>query len=336
MAAILRERPGDIRLLGAGKLATTLRARVMSLRRYVVWLSAAYGLSFPSEASHLVGYLQARAQEPSTRGGLKAAHQAMRFFEEITAIREQGRLTDSAVYVLAKKEILAAALPGGFPKQAPRFPTAVLAALEGVVSDQSVVQYFRIYSWWILVLCWGTLRFSDHRGIRPADVSLDSEGFVAKLTRSKTIGRDRAVSMRLVVICKGAFVQSSSWMVTGWELLKQAAAFDRDCLLPSPTDGFRGCRRKELKYVIGSAVQFRVLSSLKVDGKQLFEHKVAQHWTPHSGRNYLPSATGALSERVTEIFSEGGLPKPVTVILGWQGNGSRRCSLQLRPRFPTM
>ena len=55
----------------------------------------------------------------------------MRFFEEITAIPEQGRLTDSAVYVLAKKEILAAALPGGFPKQAPRFPTAVLAALEG-------------------------------------------------------------------------------------------------------------------------------------------------------------------------------------------------------------
>ena len=62
----------------------------MSLRRYVVWLSAAYGLTFPSEVSHLVGYLQARAQEPSTRGGLKAAHQAMRFFEEITAIPEQG------------------------------------------------------------------------------------------------------------------------------------------------------------------------------------------------------------------------------------------------------
>ena len=81
-----------------------------------------------------------------------------------TAIPEQGRLTDSAVYVLPKKEILAAALPGGFPKQAPRFPTAVLAALGGVVSDQSVVQYFRIYSWWILVQCWGTLRFFDHRG----------------------------------------------------------------------------------------------------------------------------------------------------------------------------
>ena len=139
MATILRERSGDIRLLGAGKRATTLRARVTSLRRHVVWLSAAHDLSFPAEVFHLVGYLQARAQEPATRGGLKAAHQAMRVFEEITAIPEQGRLTDSAVYVLAKKEMLAAALPGNFPKQAPRFPTGVLAALEEVVSDQSVL-----------------------------------------------------------------------------------------------------------------------------------------------------------------------------------------------------
>ena len=77
-----------------------------------------------------------------------------------------------------------------------------LAALEDVVSDPSAVLYYRMYSWWILVQCWGTLRFSDHRGLRPADVLLDSEGFMARLTRSKSIGSHRAVTMRLVVICK--------------------------------------------------------------------------------------------------------------------------------------
>ena len=132
----------------------------------------------------------------------------MRFFEEITAIPEQERLTDSSAYLLAEKELLAGALPGSFSKQAPRFPTVVLAALEGVVSDHSAVLYHRIYSWWILVQCWGTLRFSDHRGLRPVDVLLDSEGFKAKLTRSKTIGSDRALSMRLVVISKSAFVHT--------------------------------------------------------------------------------------------------------------------------------
>ena len=112
MAAILRARLENVRLLGAGKRATTLRARVMFLRRYVAWLPAACGISFPIEVVHLVDYLQTRAQEPATRSGLKAAHQAMRFFEEITAILEQGRLTDSPVYVLAKKEILVGSLGG--------------------------------------------------------------------------------------------------------------------------------------------------------------------------------------------------------------------------------
>ena len=89
-------------------------------------LVSAVGSDFPSEVRHLLDYLQARLQEPAT---LKGAHQATRFFEEITAIPERERLTDSTVYVLAKKEILAAALPGGgFPKQAPRFPTVVFGS----------------------------------------------------------------------------------------------------------------------------------------------------------------------------------------------------------------
>ena len=45
----------------------------MSLRRYILWLSAAYGVSFPSEVEHLVDYLQARSQEPTTKGGLEGA-----------------------------------------------------------------------------------------------------------------------------------------------------------------------------------------------------------------------------------------------------------------------
>ena len=102
--AKMREKPGNAQLLGAGKLASTLRARVRSLRRYTLWLSRARGVSFPSETAHLVHYLWVRSQEPTIRGGLEAAHQAMRFCEEITAVPEQARLTESTVYSLAKKE----------------------------------------------------------------------------------------------------------------------------------------------------------------------------------------------------------------------------------------
>ena len=86
MATLLREKPENIQLLKAKKCATTLRARVMSLCVGILWLSAACGVSFPSEVAHLVDYLQARSLEPTTRGGLKRAHQATKFFEEITAV----------------------------------------------------------------------------------------------------------------------------------------------------------------------------------------------------------------------------------------------------------
>ena len=176
MAKMLREKPGNAQLLGAMKRASTLSTRVRSLRCYTLWLSTAYGVPFPSETAHLVDYLRVRSQELTTRGGLKAAHQAMRSYEEITAVPEQARLSESTVYSLAKKEFLAAALPGKFPRQAPGFPAVPLAALEEAVCDSATTLYYRIYGWWVLVQCWGTLWFSDHRGLSPSDAHLDSEG----------------------------------------------------------------------------------------------------------------------------------------------------------------
>ena len=53
-------------------------------------------------------------------------------------------------------------------------------------------------------------------------------------------------------------------------------------------------------------MQFRLLSSLKLNGQQPFIHRVAQHWTPHSGRNFLPSATAALGYQKTDRDILGG------------------------------
>ena len=42
--------------------------------------------------------------------------------------------------------------------------------------DPRASVYSRIYAWWVLVQTWCTLHFSDHRGISPQEVKIDSSG----------------------------------------------------------------------------------------------------------------------------------------------------------------
>ena len=72
------------------------------------------------------------------RGAIKEAHQAMCFFGEVCGVAEAARWTNAAIYLLAKKEILASALPGALPRQVFGFPTVILAALEGLTLDVTV------------------------------------------------------------------------------------------------------------------------------------------------------------------------------------------------------
>ena len=47
----------------------------------------------------------------------------------------------------------------------------MLSMLEDVVVNAASPVYDRKKAWWILVQSWRTLRFDDHRGIKPKDVS---------------------------------------------------------------------------------------------------------------------------------------------------------------------
>ena len=63
-------------------------------------------------------------------------------------------------------EILISISPGRSTRQAPRMFVSMLKALEILVVDPKALPLIRIYSWWILLQNWSTLRFSDHRGLR--------------------------------------------------------------------------------------------------------------------------------------------------------------------------
>ena len=140
------------------------------------------------------------------------------------------------------------AIPGKPPRQAPRFPTILLAAFEDMVHAVDRPVFIRVLSWWLLVQSWGTLRFDDHRGLLPRDFVVTSTGLQARLTRSKVSGSDKHLNFRTVIIHPSAYIQREGWLAVGWKLLLEGAPHERDYLLPAPTNNFQGFKIKELKY----------------------------------------------------------------------------------------
>ena len=133
--------------------------------------------------------------------------------QEVAGIED--KLTDTALYAVSLKELMAQASSGKAPRQAPRFPTILVAALEDTVLSFDTPLFMSVLSWWQLVQSWGTLRFDDHRGLLPRDFKVSETGLLAKLTRSKVSGPDKQLNFRVVVVHASAHVQHMNWLSTG-------------------------------------------------------------------------------------------------------------------------
>ena len=119
-------------------------------------------------------------------------------------------------------------------------------------------------------------------------------GFLAVLSRSKTLGSDKAIGSRPVLVHSVCFIREQDWLKVGWALLTEAANFKRDNLLPVPTSILQGCLQAELLYSASFAILNRLLCSLRFPSTQLLVPQMAHFWTPHSGRSFMPSCTSLL------------------------------------------
>ena len=166
-------------------------------------------------------------------------------------------------------------------------------------------QLVRLFTSYFSGLC-ATLSFSDHRGILPSSVKIDATGFSAQLTRSKTLGDDRAVASRPLVINRCCYLAVARWM--------RLASAERKGRLPTGLP-HPGCRRRELSYDTASTMQSRVLRMVKIGDELLFCPSTTRFWTPHSNRTFMPSATATL----------GFVEKSVRDFLGgWSAQASER------------
>ena len=158
------------------------------------------------------------------------------------------------------------------------------------------------------------LRFDDHRGLLPRDFKVSETCLLAKLTRSKVSGPDKHLNFRVVVIHASAYVQHKNWLSTGWELLLKGAPDERDYPLPAPSNNYRGFKTKELKYATAFAVQTQIISLASYRGLKIFQGSTGHYYTPHSGRNFMPSGTAVLG------FSQADRD----ILGGWSAEGSER------------
>ena len=82
----------------------------------------------------------------------------------------------------------------------------------------------------------------------------------------------------------------------------------------TPTSNLRGCKCAELQYHTAFAIQSQVIAHSAYNGRRIFTSATQHYFTPHSGRNYLPSAAAVLNFTKSER----------DVLGGWSSEGSER------------
>ena len=111
-----------------------------------------------------------------------------------------------------------------------------------------------------------------------------------------------------------------------WRLLEKEAPYSRDYLLPAPSNNYQGFKNKELKYQVAFAVQTRILAFATHRGQRIFRTSSRHYFTPHSGRNFMPTATAVLN------FSRSDRD----MLGGWLAEGSERYSRAAKFKIMSM
>jgi len=246
----------------------------------------------------LIEYTQARADEPCGLSVLQGVAAGFSFMETCCGYPRGARLVDAPLYDACAKELVASysSAGAGLPKQAPRYPIAIVLALEREVMDQDVAVCYRCHAWWHLLAVWASLRFDDHRGLPPGAVQFTARGLEAVLERTKTTGPGKRISALPLVVSYGAYLRQPGWLLTGWRLWQEAAPYVRDYFLVKPAAGLNATLPVELSYEQASRMSRAVLAGLprEDDVMPTMGEPVVGLFTQHSARCWLASMAALL------------------------------------------
>ena len=222
-AVLLCGGPDDDLLLGCvgqGRRVRTIKKRVADWRRIRAFMLAAFGAPWPKSQLDFLEYLRARADEPCAKTVPSSSLAALVFMEKSGNVAPDDRISNesSVKAYVEEMNLMLSGQSRSVRRAAPRWPVAVAIALELAVLDRVRPVYERLFSWWMLVKLWGTLRFDDHRGLDPARLRLERDSLHGELIRTKTSGTNKSVQVLPLYVDRRAWLVGEAWLQEGFSL----------------------------------------------------------------------------------------------------------------------
>ena len=69
----------------------------------------------------------------------------------------------------------------------------------------------------------GALRYSDHGGLDPNEITVAGSDLTGTPTRSKTLGRDKKLGSRPIMVYSSCHVVQSGWITKGLSMFREMA-----------------------------------------------------------------------------------------------------------------
>ena len=301
---------GDLtRRYGKGRRAGTLRKHVKTWQKIRDWLKSTFDVVWPKEDWEFAMYLECRADEPCGKSIPASIFKTLMFMENAAEIPVENQICRKPALKNVLEEINAqlGELDQKFTKRAWHRPVKVVASMEDAVMDYRKKRYARGYAWYRLVKLWAGMRFSDTTGLSFKTLEWEPNGLTAVLTRTKTSGPGKKVTLLRIFVSSRAWIKRDLWLSTGFEIWqdmsKEGDFADRDFLLACPNKSLSGLVRRMAKYGMACQMSQALFKELMVDYEDaevnLLEPGVGTVWTEHSERATLrtwASAAGVSEE----------------------------------------
>jgi hypothetical protein len=208
--------------VAGGRRLSTLKQKLVTLRRLADWTKAVHGIPFPTKSFQLMDYIEERAAEPCGPSVPGSILSAVKFVELVGGVQEANRIGKYPILDNMVKEITLSLMeerPVAKKKANPQLAIFVAWWEHEVVTETNPVP-LRILCFVKLVRIWGCLRCSDLGGIPSKSLHLDETGnLTGSINASKTTGRLKKVAMIHFHISADAWIVEPSWLRVGLNLL---------------------------------------------------------------------------------------------------------------------